>query len=252
MPFAVMRPDGLYYMVYDQVGSLKLIAGSAGNVVKSIEYDTFGNIISDSNPGFAVPFGFAGGLHDRDTGLVRFGYRDYDPETGRWTAKDPIRFAGGDTDLYGYCLGDPVNFVDPEGKFATILGGFIGGAVAGGIAGGITSAAASYLSGDSLSGVLKSGLIGAGIGAGIGGIAGASIGAGLFGGLGFASDIGWGFAAGAGIGEHAALSSLLGAALGGAASIFTDPGVCSNEKGPEPPDPFDIYGYYGTGAGHVP
>ena len=29
-----------------------------------------------------IPFGFAGGLHDRDTGLVRFGYRDYDPEVG--------------------------------------------------------------------------------------------------------------------------------------------------------------------------
>jgi len=62
-----------------------------------------------------VPFGFAGGLYDRDTGLVRFGYRDYDPETGRWTAKDPIGFAGGDTDLYGYCVNDPVNYFDPPG-----------------------------------------------------------------------------------------------------------------------------------------
>ena len=42
-----------------------------------------------------IPFGFAGGLHDRDTNLVRFGARDYDPSIGRWTAKDPIDFAGG-------------------------------------------------------------------------------------------------------------------------------------------------------------
>lgn len=54
-------------------------------------------------------------MHDQDTGLVRFGYRDYDPDVGRWTAKDPIGFAGGDMDLYGYCLNDPVNWVDPEG-----------------------------------------------------------------------------------------------------------------------------------------
>jgi hypothetical protein len=46
---------------------------------------------------------------------VRFGARDYDPETGRWTAKDPILFAGGDTNLYGYVLGDPVNVNDPIG-----------------------------------------------------------------------------------------------------------------------------------------
>jgi len=37
--------------------------------------------------------------------IVRFGARDYDPETGRWTAKDPIMFAGGDANLYGYVGG---------------------------------------------------------------------------------------------------------------------------------------------------
>lgn len=60
------------------------------------------------------PFGFAGGLYDRDTGLVRFGARDYDPETGRWTAKDPIRFQGS-INLYSYGFNDPVNLVDMSG-----------------------------------------------------------------------------------------------------------------------------------------
>ena len=46
-----------------------------------------------------------------------FGHRDYDPDIGRWTAKDPIFFAGGDTDLYGYVLNDPINEVDPFGLF---------------------------------------------------------------------------------------------------------------------------------------
>ena len=73
-------------------------------------------MISDTDPSFEIPFGFAGGLYDRDTGLVRFGYRDYDPDIGRWTAKGPIFFGGGDTDLYGYCLNDPVNGVDPTGN----------------------------------------------------------------------------------------------------------------------------------------
>lgn len=69
----------------------------------------------DSNPNFNIPFGFAGGFYDKDTGLVRFGYRDYDPEIGRWTARDPIEFEGGDTNLYGYVLGDPILFIDPDG-----------------------------------------------------------------------------------------------------------------------------------------
>ncbi|MBT9098538.1 hypothetical protein KFZ76_12595 [Methylovulum psychrotolerans] len=46
----------------------------------------WGNITQDTNPGFQ-PFGYAGGLYDRHTKLVRFGARDYDAETGRWTGK---------------------------------------------------------------------------------------------------------------------------------------------------------------------
>jgi len=50
---------------------------------------------------------------------VRFGARDYDPQTGRWTAKDPIRFLGDDTNLYGYVVSDPVNRFDPSGLLVT-------------------------------------------------------------------------------------------------------------------------------------
>lgn len=60
-------------------------------------------------------FGIAGGLYDSDTGLVCFGSRDYDPAAGHFITKGPILFAGGDTNLYGYVLQDPVNFIDPDG-----------------------------------------------------------------------------------------------------------------------------------------
>ena len=121
VPVAMVKEGVRYYLIYDQVGSLRVVADAAGNVVKSIEYDSFGNILTDSNLSFEMPFGFACGLHDRDTGLVRFGYRDYDPDVGRWTAKDPILFAGGDTDLYGYVLNDPINYIDPYGLKGGVL-----------------------------------------------------------------------------------------------------------------------------------
>nr|BFD67005.1 hypothetical protein HAGR004_20270 [Bdellovibrio sp. HAGR004] len=60
------------------------------------------------------------------TQLVRFGARDYDPEVGRWTSKDPILFNGGDTNLYGYVANDPVNFIDPMGLWSISISFFPG------------------------------------------------------------------------------------------------------------------------------
>jgi RHS repeat-associated protein len=77
-------------------------------------FDEFGQVLLDTNPGFQ-PFGFAGGLYDDDTGLTRFGARDYDPVTGRWTAKDPILFRGNTTNMYEYVNGDAINRIDPTG-----------------------------------------------------------------------------------------------------------------------------------------
>ncbi len=57
-------------------------------------------------------------MYDPDTKLVHFGYREYDPAIGRWLSKDPLLFGGGDSNLYGYVLQDPVNLVDPSGEFA--------------------------------------------------------------------------------------------------------------------------------------
>jgi RHS repeat-associated protein len=115
VPTSMQQNGETYYLHYDQVGTLKAISDTNHNIVKEITYDTYGNILQDSNPSFKIPFGFAGGLHDTDTNLVHFGYREYDPYTGKWTTKDPIDFNGGDSNLYGYVLQDPVNLVDPEG-----------------------------------------------------------------------------------------------------------------------------------------
>jgi RHS repeat-associated protein len=79
-----------------------------------MDYDAFGRVLQDTAPGFQ-PFAFAGGIYDDDTGLVRFGARDYDAYAGRWTAKDPVLFAGDQANLYAYVANDPMNYVDPAG-----------------------------------------------------------------------------------------------------------------------------------------
>jgi RHS repeat-associated protein len=127
-----MVSGGVTYRIFsDQLGSPRLVVNtSTGAIAEQISYDEFGNVLSDTNPGFQ-PFGFAGGLYDQDTKLVRFGSRDYNPAIGRWTAKDPILFAGGDSNLYGYVVNDPVNMTDPAGlegcecKKKSFIAGFI-------------------------------------------------------------------------------------------------------------------------------
>lgn len=112
-----------YRIISDHLGSPRMVVDVANNndTVQELIYDTFGRITSDTNPSFQ-PFGFAGGIYDTDTQLTRFGVRDYNAEIGRWTSKDPIRFNGGDTNLYGYVLSDPINLIDPDGENVYIVG----------------------------------------------------------------------------------------------------------------------------------
>ncbi|MFN8546131.1 MAG: RHS repeat-associated core domain-containing protein [Candidatus Binatia bacterium] len=115
VPAYCARSGATYRILTDPLGSPRLVVDvTTGTVVQRIDYDEFGRVTTDTNPGFQ-PFGFAGGLYDPDTGLVRFGARDYDAAVGQWTAKDPIRFRGGDTNLHGYVLNDPINGGDPTG-----------------------------------------------------------------------------------------------------------------------------------------
>lgn len=117
-PDYMIRAGVTYRIVADYLGSPRLVVDVAtGLVAQRMAYDEFGSVVEDSNPGFQ-PFGFAGGLWDPETRLVRFGARDYDPLAGRWTAKDPSSFRGGDTNLYRYVFNDPINFFDFLGKDA--------------------------------------------------------------------------------------------------------------------------------------
>jgi len=131
LPDYIVEPNGgRFRIVTDHLGSVRLVVNAAtGAVVQRMGHDEFGRVLVDTNPG-SQPFGFAGGLWDPDTGLVRFGARDYDPETGRWTAKDPIDFASRDTNLYAYVGNEPINRIDPTGLVelwpTSGPGGFLG------------------------------------------------------------------------------------------------------------------------------
>ena len=114
VPAYMEKGTSTYRIISDELGSVRLVIDtSTGAVVQRIDYDAWGRVMLDTNPGFQ-PFGYAGGLYDTDTNLVRFGARDYDAQVGRWTAKDPIGLAGG-LNTHAYVENDPVNLADPIG-----------------------------------------------------------------------------------------------------------------------------------------
>ncbi|MFC4700581.1 RHS repeat domain-containing protein [Glaciecola siphonariae] len=125
VPDYMIKDGNRYRYIVDYRGSpIALINSRTGEIAQQLSYDEFGRVTQDTNPGFQ-PFGFAGGIYDSDTGLVRFGARDYDAYTGRWTAKEPLGFAGGDSNLYAYAYGDPVNLIDPDGLLPRLPRGLV-------------------------------------------------------------------------------------------------------------------------------
>ena len=76
----MVRGGVTYRVVTDHLGSPRIVINtSSGAVAQRMDYDEWGNVLNDSNPG-VQPFGFAGGMYDKDSGLTRFGARDYEPQ----------------------------------------------------------------------------------------------------------------------------------------------------------------------------
>ncbi|MBJ7330377.1 MAG: hypothetical protein JHC95_10795 [Solirubrobacteraceae bacterium] len=112
--FALRRGVAQFYVGTDQVGSPRVIADANGDAVRTIEYDPWGKHLAETGS-VQVPVGFAGGVEDQDTGLVRFGQRWYDPQTGRFISRDPTLLNGGQFNFYLYVGNDPVGHTDPTG-----------------------------------------------------------------------------------------------------------------------------------------
>lgn len=140
VPDLIIKGTKTYRLITDQLGSPRMAINIADStdVPYRVDYSAFGvptwkGTGVASTPAFDwIPFGFAGGLYDQDSGLVRFGARDYDPVVGRWVSKDPIHFRGRQANLFVYVANDPVNRVDPSGRVESLAScSYISSAVGG-------------------------------------------------------------------------------------------------------------------------
>jgi len=133
VPDYIVRGEDTLRVISDHLRSVRLVVNAAtGAVTQKLSYDAWGRVLGDTTPGFQ-PFGFAGGIWDEATGLVRFGARDYSPETGRWTAPDPLLFVGSGSNLYAYVENDPLSLTDATGACPWCVAGAAGGITGAGV-----------------------------------------------------------------------------------------------------------------------
>lgn len=99
----------------DHLGTIRDLVNNSGAVVNHFVYDSFGQVISESNPAIDTRYLFTGREFDSETGLYYYRARYYDQTTGRFLSEDPIGFNGGDSNLYRYVLNNPRNLTDPLG-----------------------------------------------------------------------------------------------------------------------------------------
>jgi RHS repeat-associated protein len=103
---------------YDGGGNVRQLTSTAGTVTDTYEYDSFGNkfTVSGTTPNNYL---YRGEQYDPDLGLYYLRARYYNPLTGRFMSRDPLRGLNLDPKTlhkYLYVASNPVNNVDPSGR----------------------------------------------------------------------------------------------------------------------------------------
>jgi RHS repeat-associated protein len=112
---ATGSPD--YFPTFDGNGNISEYLKADGDREVHYEYDPFGTLTRlTGNTTVKFQYRFSTKPRDFSTGLYYYGYRWFDPVTGRWPSRDPIGERGG-LNLYGFVGNDGVNWVDILGYF---------------------------------------------------------------------------------------------------------------------------------------
>jgi RHS repeat-associated protein len=111
-------PTGMVWSLSDRLGTVDTLTDASGVVVDKRTFDSFGRVLSQTNPLVSFRYGYTGRERDLESGLEYYRARYYDAANGVFISVDPIGFAAGDTNLYRYVGNNSTNYTDPSGEIA--------------------------------------------------------------------------------------------------------------------------------------
>ena len=148
---AIFISDGetqkLYYLHRDYLGSIVMLTDEDGNIAERRHFDPWGQPIKIADSAgntldklTLLDRGFTGHEHLQTVGLIHMNGRLYDPVLHRFLQPDNYvqdPFNTQNFNRYGYCLNNPLVYVDENGEFvwwiigaAAIIGAYTGGTIA--------------------------------------------------------------------------------------------------------------------------
>ncbi|UDQ98392.1 RHS repeat-associated core domain-containing protein [Lentisphaerota bacterium WC36G] len=111
-----LEKDGVVfnYIADGNKNITQLIDMSSGSIANRYDYSPFGQLSLD-NETVANPFKFSSEYAEKETGLIYYNYRYYNPTTGKWLSRDPIQEKGGEN-IYGFVNNQPISNTDNLGQ----------------------------------------------------------------------------------------------------------------------------------------
>ena len=119
-PMATTQPGGTFYIHSDQLNTPRQIDNAQGQAVWAWDSITYGATAANEDPRntgtkFSYSLRFPGQYFDTETGLSNNWMRNANPVLGRNNESDPLGFASGNLNPYGYANQNPISFSDPTG-----------------------------------------------------------------------------------------------------------------------------------------
>jgi RHS repeat-associated protein len=111
-------PAGMVWGLADRLGTVDMLTDAGGVVVDQRRFDSFGQLLSQTNPSLKFRYGYTGRERDLESGLEYYRARYYDAANGRFISVDPAGFGAGDTNLYRYVGNSSTMYTDPSGLYS--------------------------------------------------------------------------------------------------------------------------------------